>query len=129
MYVLLFILFYFLNKFGFSDYLLVCTDRTNIHSPVLLTGLLLQVMVLLFPPARPRWPVTPSWTSGLRGSAPGARDCARSVAVPEIPVQQPEQRDSSPALGKAEHVATTEPMRCTAVRPTDRGAWQQRKTS
>lgn len=57
----------------------------------------------------------------VRGSAPGASDFA-CPSVPDIPVQQPEQRDSSPPLRNPEHVATTEPMCSTAIRPTDCGA-------
>lgn len=42
--------------------------------------------------------------------------------------RQPEQRDSSPSLTDPEHVAATEPMCSTTIRPTDCGAWQQKKT-
>lgn len=69
----------------------------------------------------------PLGPAGVRRPAPGACDFACST-VPDIPVQQPEQRDSSPSLRNPEHVATTEPMCSTAIRPTDCGAWQQKKT-
>ena len=76
-----------------------------------------------FAPA-PRGPLR----RGVRGSAPGASDSSRPPSVPDIPVQQPEQRGSSPPRTEPEHVATTEPMCSAAIRPTDRGAWQQRRT-
>lgn len=67
---------------------------------------------------------TPSGISG--GSVDRSDfDCP---TVPDIPVQQPEQRDSAPSLRNPEHVATTEPMCSTTIRPTDCGAWQQKKT-
>ncbi|CAB1448064.1 unnamed protein product [Pleuronectes platessa] len=69
----------------------------------------------------------PQGPPGPAESAPGAPDSTRP-AVPEIPAQQPEQRGSSPSLRNPEHVATTEPTRSSAIRPTDRGAWQQKKT-
>lgn len=69
----------------------------------------------------------PRGPQGVRGSALGASDFA-CPTVPDIPVQQPEQRGSSPSLRNPEHVATTEPMCSTTIRPTDCGAWQQKKT-
>lgn len=68
----------------------------------------------------------PQGLQGVPGAALGASDSACS-SVPDIPVQQPEQRDSSPSLRNTEHVATTEPMCSTVIRPTDCGAWQQKK--
>lgn len=78
------------------------------------------------PPALP--PDPPIGRSRVSGPLSGTLLGLAPRTVPDIPVQQPERRGSSPPLRDPEHVATTEPM-CSTSDPSypDRGAWQQEK--
>ncbi|MEQ2294963.1 hypothetical protein AMECASPLE_009236 [Ameca splendens] len=78
-----------------------------------------SAMALAAPPQRDRGSTGPP-SGTLLGLAPRT--------VPDIPVQQPERRGSSPPLRDPEHVATTEPM-CSTSDPSypDRGAWQHER--